>query len=174
MLTAEHIIAELYSSREVRELFNCLPSLIREDARQYVFMDLWQREVKRPGWLEGLNNRGTLRHYIARMVFNISANKRHTFHDTQTISPERCEVGHILENRPEDATDMQYHEAVEDCSERVDTLYWYYAELLRRRTECKSDRELAREIGLPRSTVQDGLTKARTLVKKMIRISPKQ
>jgi len=154
-----------------------LPPSIREDAKQYVFEELLNRERKSPGWLADLHERGSLRHYVARMVFNIRYNPKHAFHKHYGLQSGIDSTDELLSRGRTPyafTSDEAYELAAMDCSERVEALYWYYAELLKLRSECKSDRELARQIGLPRSTVQDGLNKGRELIKKMMRISPNE
>lgn len=160
------IVTKVYTSAEIRDLLDNLPSQIRDDAKQYVFEQLLIRDSKEPGFIQDLHERGALRHYIARMVFIIRHNKNHAVNKCFRI--QGTGLTESIE-KEEDGINTDYEELLTKCKTEVESLYWYYRDLLKMRVEFKSDRELARYLGLPRSTIQEGLNKARRLVKEKLK-----
>lgn len=162
-ITKTTLLTAIYSSDEVSEVLTNIHPNKRDDVRQEVFECLLNKEEAE---IIGLHERGKLRPYIVKTLYN-TANLERSSHNYQ--NRRRTEIPtETFVDTADVLEEMDYEELLNTCAVRVDQLYHYHQHLLKLYVEKGSMRAVAFATGIPLNSVCRAINAAREEVKRQL------
>lgn len=166
MVKARDILTEIYCSNDIKEVVSKLkPSHLREDILQHCFTELYS---KQESFIIDLYNRGKLKAFIVKMLYNTSV-----FNDTpfckewSLITPNNTREIHV--DKFKDVADHVSDDNLEELVAVVDTLYWYKKDILKLYAELGTYKEVSEATGIPVTSICNTMKDVRHEVRKKIR-----
>lgn len=154
-MTAKDLLTEIYISDEIAEVIQRLsPESLQEDIKQHVFMELYGMD---PAFIEDLNSRGKLKHFIVKMIYNTARWTKSSFKKQfgPMEVPTEC-FTEVADTVPEEV-DIP-----------IDSLYWYKAEILKLYAKHGTYQKVAEITQINISSIFQTVKKAREEIKKKI------
>lgn len=166
MVKARDILTEIYCSNDIKEVVSKLkPAHLREDILHHCFTELFS---KQENFIIDLYNRGKLKAFIVKMIYNTSV-----FNDTpfckewSLITPGNTREVHV--DRFKDVVDSTDDDNLDELVAVVDTLYWYKKDILKLYAELGTYKEVSEATGIPVTSIHNTMRDVRYEVKKKIK-----
>lgn len=150
---AKTILTEIYISADIKACIKKLDVNLAEDCLQYVFLELLQMDEN---FILDLNERGKLKHFIVKMLYNTMRFSRTRF---------KNELGY--ETPTETFADIEV-EQYEEILVPLHKLYWYDSELLKLYAQYGTYDKVAELTGIPASSIFRTIKNAKKNIKKLI------
>jgi DNA-directed RNA polymerase specialized sigma24 family protein len=153
IMTKASILTEIYQSKEVETIIRSIkPKDLQQDIKQHCFLELFEKPEE---FILDLYNRGKLRHYIVKVLYNTSRWSCTTLHKqlgkeipTEEFTDSECEI---------------YEEVnIEPVLQKV---YWYKTELVRLYAEHGTYQKVSDLTGIPLKSVYMTIIEARKEIK---------
>ena len=152
-MTKTSILTEIYQSKEVEAMIRSIkPKDLQQDIKQHCFLELFEKPEE---FILDLYNRGKLRHYIVKVLYNTSRWSCTTFH--KQLGKET--PTEIFEDSPTD----EYEEI--NIEPVLKDVYWYKTELLRLYAEHGTFQKVSDLTKIPLKSVYSTIVEARKEIK---------
>lgn len=170
-MVATALLTEIYESKEVRDVIAKLkPVHLQQDILQHTFCELFQKPHP---FIEDLHERGKLKSYIVKILYNTATYHRTSFEREQgkgqakEIPTDFCisspyEVIRFVEEEKE--RQQEYS----DIACAVAKVYWYKADLIKLYAELGTYQAVAKQTGIPISSVFKTIKETRQEIKKLL------
>jgi len=166
LVKARDILTEIYCSDDIKNVVAKLkPDHLKEDILQHCFTELFS---KQESFIIDLYNRGKLKAFIVKMLYNTSV-----FNDTpfckewSLITPGNSREVHV--DRFKEVADHSIDDNTDDIVAVVDSLYWYKKDILKLYAELGTYKEVSEATGIPVTSIHNTIREVRHEVKKKIR-----
>lgn len=148
-MTKESILADIYQSQEVETVIRSIkPDHLQDDIKQHCFMELFE---KSEDFIMELYNRGKLKNYILKILYNTSR-----FHRTKfKLQLGKEEPTEFFEDKP----DQEYTEI--DIEPTLKKIYWYKSELVKLYSKLGTYQKVSDLTGIPLKSVYSAIVEAR-------------
>lgn len=185
-MTASSLLTEIYQSKEIGEVIGKIePEHMRDDLKQHVFLTLLEKEES---FILELHGKGKLKNYIVKVICQMVHFTGDKFHRINRRSTENLVDFSIIDETGQETGGMS-HKAIYDqmlgsyredqneinlakleqaCSEEIENVYWYNAELLKRYIALGNYRAVAKETGIPVKSVYNAIKAAKDQIKQRV------
>ena len=152
-MTKSSILTEIYQSKEVEAIIRSIkPKGLQDDIKQHCFLELFEKPEE---FILDLYNRGKLRHYIVKVLYNTSRWSCTTLH--KQLGKET--PTEFFEDQPDD----EYYEI--DIEPVLKKVYWYKCDLIRLYAEHGTYQKVSDLTGIPLKSVYSTIVEARKEIK---------
>lgn len=153
-MDVKEILTEIYVSDEIADVIKRLrPENLQEDIKQHVFLELFTMDEAA---LMDMNNRGKLKHYIVKMIYNTARWTKSSF--KKQFGQETPTESFIdVEDQVEEKIELP-----------IDELYWYKAEMLKLYAKHGTYQRVAEITGINISSIFQTVKQAKAEIKKAI------
>lgn len=166
-MTAQVILTEIYCSDEVKEVVGKLePQNLQQDILQHTFLELFEKPAK---FIEDLHQRGKLKAYIVKILFNTATYTRTKFRKelgketpTDFCADSKYEVINAGDDYKVDAERVN---SVACAVKKLEEKHWYDAGILKLYAELGTISAVSRATGIPRTSVFKTLVRAKATIK---------
>jgi len=178
-MTKASILTEIYQSKEVEAIIRSIkPKDLQDDIKQHCFLELFEKSEE---FILDLYNRGKLRHYIVKVLYNTSrwscttlhkqlgkelllTDLENNYHNTDTEVSGKVS-GKYLEHKEfiQHQEDREYEEI--NIEPVLKSVYWYKAELIRLYAEHGTYQKVSNLTGIPLKSVFTTIRDARIEIK---------
>lgn len=178
-MQAREILTEIYQSAEVAKTVNLLqPEHLREDIKQHVFMEMFE---KPDDFILDLHNRGKLKAYIAKILYNTATYQRTTFKkeigkETPTdfdAPPENTKALSVavygVSTFEADAEHKEAQKLYRDAVCAIDGLYWYDRQIFLLYLKLGTYQAVSDHTKIPRTSVYDTVQNVRQTLKTKVK-----
>ncbi len=153
-MTKASILTEIYQSKEVEVMIRSIkPKDLQQDIKQHCFLELFEKPEE---FILDLYNRGKLRHYIVKVLYNTSRWSCTNLH--KQLGKET--PTEIFEDSPTD----EYEEI--NIEPVLNSVYWYKSNLIRLYAEHGTYQKVSDLTGIPLKSVFTTIRDARIEIKK--------
>jgi len=154
-MTKNSILSEIYQSKDLDVMIRSIkPQHLQDDIRQYCFLELLEKSEE---FVLDLYNRGKLKGYIMRVIYNTSKGNKHNGLKIQLGNETPTEV--IPECICEQYEEINIEPVLKD-------VYWYKTELLRLYAEHGTFKKVSDLTKIPLKSVYTTIVEARKEIKK--------
>ena len=169
------LITEIYTSKEIGEVISKIhPESIRDDLKQHVFLELFEHSED---FILDLHNRGKLKSFIVKMMFNTSRftkskfskemGKEISFGNFEEINEKVCQQSAFEITRG--VSDLRTKDdEFEEMNCALSKIYWYKAEILKLYSELGTYKKVSLTTGIPVASVFATVNQARKEIKQLI------
>lgn len=152
-MTKDSILTEIYQSKEVEVMIRSIkPDHLQQDIRQHCFLELFEKSEE---FILDLHNRGKLKNYIIKILYNTSKWSCTNLHKqlgketpTEIFNDSECEIYEEINIEPV-----------------LKSIYWYKAELIRLYAEHGTYQKVSDLTGIPLKSVYMTIIEARKEIK---------
>jgi DNA-directed RNA polymerase specialized sigma24 family protein len=146
------ILTEIYLSAEVEKMIRSLkPCHLQDDIKQHCFIELLEKDEE---FIMDLHNRGKLKNYIVKVLYNTARFTRTSF--TKQLGKET--PTETFEDVPE--------EEYEEVSVNIENLHWYKREVLKLYAEQGTYQKVSDLTHIPMTSIYQTVLEARKQVLK--------
>lgn len=166
-MTAQQVLTEIYVSNEVKECVKRLkPEHLQQDILQHTFMELFERPED---FIMDLHERGKLKSYIVKILYNTATYSRSTFAKQQgkETPVDFCEAAKydVIRASEDYKADLEYVENVKCALAEV---HWYKVELLKLYADLGTYKAVSEKTGIPLTSVFMTITELRKEIKQKL------
>jgi len=178
-MTKSSILTEIYQSKEVEAIIRSIkPKGLQDDIKQHCFLELFEKPEE---FILDLYNRGKLRHYIVKVLYNTSrwscttlhkqlgkelllTDLENNYYNTETGISGKVE-GKYLEHKEfiQHQENPEYEEI--NIEPVLKSVYWYKANLIRLYAEYGTYQKVSDLTGIPLKSVFTTIRDARIEIK---------
>lgn len=161
------VLTDIYTSNEVKEVIAKLkPEHLQEDIKQHCFLELF---AKPDAEILDLHNRGKLKSYIVKTLYNTAHFSRTSFAKqlgketpTDFCFPSSFEVMKF------DTSDMERMQVEEAALCEAPQIYWYKYEILKLYAELGTYKKVSEATGIPVMSIHVTCKQARQDIKERL------
>lgn len=167
MIQSTMILTKIYTSNEVRDVIKKLkPVHLQEDILQHCFLELFQKE---PAFIIDLHDRGKLKSYIVKILYNTATYTRSTFAKQQGKETPTDFCGNSkYEVIRFDSEEKERIENQQQIACAVSEVHWFKADILKMYAELGTYRAVSEKTGIPNTTIFNTVNQARKEIKSKI------
>jgi len=166
-MNASNILTNLYRSSEVKEVIKRLrPVHLQDDILQHTFLGLFE---KPDAFIVDLHERGKLRAYIVKILYNTATYTRSSFAKQQgkETPTDMCgEAKYEVIRFEEEEKDRIEAQASVACA--VSKLHWYKSEMLQLYAELGTYQAVSDKTKIPLTSVFKTVSEARKEIKQKL------
>lgn len=165
-MKARDILTEIYISDDIKNVVTKLkPQHLAEDILQHCFLELYSKQEQ---FIIDLYNRGKLKAFIVKMLYNTSVYNNTPFcKEWSLITPGNNRE--VSTERFKDFADHKQEDNLDELVAVVDGLYWYKKEILKLYAELGTYKEVSEATGVPVTSICNTIKDVRYEVKKRIK-----
>ena len=166
-MTATDMLTDIYLSQEVKDCIKKLrPEHLQQDILQHTFLELYEKPVT---FIEDLHNRGKLKAYIVKILYNTATYSRTRFAKEQgkETPTDFCQAAKYEVLTANDEY-IEKQQAYEDVTCAMGEMHWYKVELLKMYAELGTYKAVSDQLGIPLTSVFITVTEAKKEIKQRI------
>ena len=170
-MNARDLLTQIYTSDEIKELKQKLePKHMADDIIQHTFTELFGKPET---FIEELEERGKLKLYIVKQIWNFCHYSKDRFHaqfaKNKETSTDFCQPGKYELLRYEEARERQDEaDSHKELKTHMSQLHWYKVRIFQMYSELGTYRAVSEATGIPTTSIYRTVQEMKTELKRKL------